>query len=306
MKKLNLLIILLLIISLITIYGCKKEAKTSDIIISVLDENGKPLQDVNITLDGKSGKSDSQGKITFSKLNPGSYNFKATKDEFEDYEDSITISEGEKKEIKVILNKKSEFEEVKYYSDISSYHVIAEYRDKDAKFSQKIELITEDFGKREYLKVTNLFTGELYSEIFIDEKTAKIRYEEKGQFYEMKREEVGDISDTFHSMVNELVTGVMKDYNDKIKIPQGSLEYSIKKVGTEKVNNYSTTKYDYTGETTYQNEKTKFLYEIWLINSGKYKNFPTKLNAIMSFQDGSMLSYTINIFELGEAKVPKS
>ncbi len=137
-------------------------------------------------------------------------------------------------------------------------------------------------------------------------KTAKIRYDEKGQFYEMKREEVRDISNTFHSMVNELVTGVIKDYNYRIKIPQGLLEYSIKKVGTEKVNNYSTTKYDYTGETTYQNDKTKFLYEIWLINSGKYKNFPTKLNAIMSFQDGSMLSYIINIFELGEAKVPKS
>lgn len=283
----------------------RKKQKTSDIIISVLDENGKPLQDVNITLDGKSGKSDSKGNITFSKLTPGSYNFKATKEGFEDYEDSITLSEGEKKEIKVTLNKKSELEEIKYYSDISSYHVIAEYRDKDAKFDQKIELITEDFGKREYLKVTNLFTGELYSEIFMDEKIAKIRYEEKGEFYEMKREEVGSISDSFHSMVNELVNGVMKDYNEKIKIPQGSLEYSIKKVGTDKVNNYSTTKYEYTGETTYKNEKTKFLYEIWLINSGKYKNFPTKLNAIMSFQDGSMVSYTINIFELGEAKVPK-
>lgn len=271
MKKFNLLIILLLIFSLISIYGCKKEAKTNDIIISVLDENGKPLQDVNITLDGKSGKSDSKGNITFSKLTPGSYNFKATKDDFEDYEDSITLSEGEKKEIKVTLNKKSEFEEIKYYSDISNYHVIAEYRDKDGKFSQKIELITEDFGKMEYLKVTNLFTGELYSEIFIDEKTTKIRYDEKGQFYEMKREEVRDISNTFHSKVYELVTKVLKDYNDKIKIPQGSLEYSIKKVGTEKVNNYSTTKYDYTGETTYQNDKTKFLYEIWLIVLGEAK-----------------------------------
>lgn len=306
MKKLNLLIILLLIIFLITIYGCKKEAKTSDIIISVLDENGKPLQDVNITLDGKSGKSDSQGKITFSKLNPGSYNLKATKEGFEDYEESVNVSEGEKKEIKVTLIKKSEFEEIKNYTDIPSFHLIAEYRGKDPENDQKIEIITEDYGKRQYLRATNLNTGKLYSEIFIDEDTAKIRYKEDGEFYEVKRELVGSIAESFYVMVNDLVNVVRENFNEKIKLPEGSIEVSIKKVLTEEVNNYSATEYQFSGETTYQNEKTKFLYRIWLINSGKYKNYPTKLIATMSFSDGSMLSYTINIFELGEAKVPKS
>ncbi|MCX8095786.1 MAG: carboxypeptidase-like regulatory domain-containing protein [Caldisericia bacterium] len=305
MKKINFLLILFLIIIFITFYGCKKETKTSDIIVTIQDIDGTSIQDANITFDGKSGKSDSQGKYTFSKIEKGSYNLKITKEGFEDFEETIDISQGEKREVKVVLNKKSEFEEIKNYSEIESFHVIAEYRGKEGKNDQKIELITENFGKKEYMKVVNLYTGKLYAEIFTDEKTAKIRYGEKEDFYEMKREEVGSLSESFHSMINELVDGIKEEFNEKIKIPQGSLEYSLKRVGTEKINNYQTIKYEYSGEANYQNEKTKFLYEIWAINSGKYKNYPTKINAIMSFQDGSMISYTINIFELGEAKVPK-
>ncbi|MDI6861513.1 MAG: carboxypeptidase-like regulatory domain-containing protein [Caldisericia bacterium] len=305
MKNFKILLILILVFSLITIYGCKKEVKTSEILVTVIDNEGKPVQDVNLSLDGKSGKTDSQGKYTFSNIDFGKYKIRATKEEFEDFEDEIEISSAEKKEIKIVLNKKSEFEEIKNYSDIESFHVIAEFRTKEATSDQRIELITENFGKREYMKVTNLNTGELYTEIYSDEKIAKIRYSEKGEFYEMPREQIGSISESFHSLVNEYAKGIKDAFNQRIKIPQGSLEYSVRKIGTEKVNNYMTTKYEFRDEVIYQNEKTKVLYEIWVINSGKYKNFPTKLNAIMTFQDGSMLSYTINIFELGEAKIPK-
>ncbi len=304
MKKLNFLIILILIFSLTIIYGCKKVEKKGDLTVYVYDNENKPIESANLNLDGKTGKTDSSGKYTFTKLDYGSYTLKISKEGFEDEEEDLTFSEGGKNEIKITLNKKEEFEEIKNYSDIDSFHIIAEYRDKKAKYDQKFEIISENYGKKEYLKSTNLNTGELYAEIFMDEKTAKIRYKEKGEFYEMKREEVGSIAESFYTMVNDLVNGVKEEFNKTIKFPDGSINLSVKKVGTEKVNNYSTMKYEYSGETTYQNEKTKFLYEIWVIDSGKYKNYPTKINAIMSFQDGSMISYTINIFELGEAKVP--
>ena len=305
MRILKILLILVLIFSFITIYGCKKEAKTSDIFVSVIDIDGKPIQDANILIDGMSGKSDSQGKCTFYKLSPGSFKVRVTKEGYEDYEDSIDISVGEKKEIKIVLNKKSEFEEIKAYSEIESFHIIAEFREKEDQSGQKVEIISEDFGKKEYIKVINLKTYELNAEIISDEKTAKIRYSEKGEFHEIPREQARTISQGFYVFVNEYANGVKEAFNYKIKLPEGSREHLIRKVGTEKVNNYMTTKYEFIDEVIFQNEKTRVFYEIWVINSGKYKNYPTKLNANMSFNDKSVLTFTINIFELGEAKIPK-
>lgn len=303
MKKLNFLIILILILSFVTIFGCKKVEKKADLTVYVYDSENNPLPSANLNLNGKVGLTDSSGKYTFTQLDYGSYTLKISKEEFEDKEESVDISQSGKNEIKVVLNKKEEISEIKNYSDIESFHLIAEYRTKEGKYDYKIEIISENFGKREYLKTVDLNTNKLYAEIFMDEKVAKVRYEEGGDFYELKREEVGSIAESFSSLVNDLVYSIKDEFEKSIKTPEGSLKVSIRKVGTETVNGYSTTKYVNEGETTYQNEKGKFMYEIWIINKGEYKNYPTKFNGIISVEDG-MYSFTINIFDLGKAKVP--
>jgi len=298
--------IFLALIALLCIYafGCGKKVVKNDINVTVLDGNSNPIKDVNLSLDGKSGKTDSEGKYTFTQIEDGTYVLKASKEGFEEKEEEILVSEGKRQEIKLILTKKSEFEEIKNYSEVESFHILAIYREKDSKYDQQFEVISEDYGKKEYVKSTNLNTGEVYAEIYMDEKVAKIKYGKEGNWIEMKREEIESIAESFSSMVNELVNNIKEDFNKSIKTPAGSINVSIKKVGTEKVNNYNTTKYVYEGESTYQNQKTKFMYEIWTINGGEYKNYPTKLNIIMTFDDSSQHSYTINIFELGQAKVP--
>lgn len=302
MKKLFFLT--LIIFLSIYFFGCGKRVIKNDINITVFDEKNNPLKGVNLSLDDKTGITDNNGKYTFSQVEEGSYILKVSKEGFEEKEESILITEGKKQEIKIVLIEKASFDEIKNYSDIKSFHIVLEYRTKEGKYDQKIEIISEDYGKKEYLKTTNLNTGKFQNEIYMDEKIAKIRYDEKGDFYEMKREEIGSIAGSFSSMVNELVNGVKEDFNTSIKTPEGSVNVSIKKVGTEKVNNYNATKYSYEGESTYQNQKTKFKNEIWIINSGEYKNYPTKINAMLVFEDESTESFTINIFELGEAKVP--
>ncbi|MGC8943490.1 MAG: carboxypeptidase-like regulatory domain-containing protein [Caldisericia bacterium] len=294
----------LIILLSIYFFGCGKKVIKNDINVTVLDGNSNPIKGVNLSLDGKSGTTDSNGKYIFVQIEEGAYTLKASKEGFEEKEENISVSEGKKQEIKIVLNEKTSFEEIKNYSDIESFHLIAEYRTKEAKYDQKFEIISENYGKKEYLKASDLNSGELHAEIFMDEKTAKIRYEEGGDFYELKREEVGSIAESFSSMVNELINGVKDEFNKSIKTPEGSLNVSIKKVGTEKVNDYPTTKYVYEGETTYQNQKTKFMYEIWTINGGDFKNYPTKLNGMIVFEDNSIQSFTINIFDLGKAKVP--
>jgi hypothetical protein len=301
MKKLNFLTLITIFI-LIFSFGCVKKVIKNDIYVTVLDSENKPLNDVNLTLDGKIGKTDKDGKYKFPQIEEGSYTLKAIKDGYEDSTENILVSEGKSQNIKIVLNKKATFEEIKSFSDISSFHLIGEYRTIDAKGDQKVEIISEDNGKREYLKVTDLYTNKLISEMYLDEKVGRIRYEENGNVMELKREELGSITESFKSMTSDLIEGLRGEFNERIKTPEGVVTYSIKKEKEENVNNYSTTKYVYEGETTYQNEKAKFRHEIWVINKGEYKNIVTKINGMLIVEDG-MYSYTINIFDYGKAKV---
>ncbi len=301
MKKLNFLTLITIFI-LIFSFGCGKKVIKNDIYVTVIDSENKPLSDVNLTLDGKIGKTDKDGKYKFPQIEEGSYTLKASKDGYEDSTENILVSEGKSQNIKIVLNKKATFEEIKIFSDISSFHLIGEYRTIDAKGDQKVEIISEDNGKREYLKVTDLYTNKLISEMYLDEKVGRIRYEENGNVMELKREELGSITESFKSMTSDLIEGLRGEFNERIKTPEGVITYSIKKEKEENVNNYSTTKYVYEGETTYQNEKAKFRHEIWVINKGEYKNMVTKINGMLIVEDG-MYSYTINIFDYGKAKV---
>jgi hypothetical protein len=264
MKKLNFLTLITIFI-LIFSFGCVKKVIKNDIYVTVLDSENKPLNDVNLTLDGKIGKTDKDGKYKFPQIEEGSYTLKAIKDGYEDSTENILVSEGKSQNIKIVLNKKATFEEIKSFSDISSFHLIGEYRTIDAKGDQKVEIISEDNGKREYLKVTDLYTNKLISEMYLDEKVGRIRYEENGNVMELKREELGSITESFKSMTSDLIEGLRGEFNERIKTPEGVVTYSIKKEKEENVNNYSTTKYVYEGETTYQNEKAKFRHEIWVI-----------------------------------------
>jgi len=302
MKKIIFLTLIITIFILSFSFGCGKKVIKNDIYVTVLDSENKPLSDVNLTLDSKSGKTDKDGKYKFPQIEEGSYTLKASKDGYEDSTENILVSEGKSQNIKIVLNKKATFEEIKSFSDISSFHLIGEYRTIDAKGDQKVEIISEDNGKREYLKVTDLYTNKLISEMYLDEKVGRIRYEENGNVTELKREELGSITESFKSMTSDLIEGLRGEFNERIKTPEGVVTYSIKKEKEENVNNYSTTKYVYEGETTYQNEKAKFKHEIWVINKGEYKNMVTKINGMIILEEG-MYSYTINIFDYGKAKV---
>ncbi|MGQ9844966.1 MAG: hypothetical protein ACUVQN_01980, partial [Caldisericia bacterium] len=100
------------------------------------------------------------------------------------------------------------------------------------------------------------------------------------------------------------VDNLTKDFNENIKTPEGSILYSINKIGYESINNYSTIKYLMKGKTKFENEQFEMESSIWIINSGEYKNYPTKFIYILHLKDGDTI-YTINILEYGKAKVPE-
>lgn len=303
MKKIILLTLILTFFLSVSLLACGKKVIKNDINVFVSDSKNNPLPNVNLTLDGRTGKTDSNGNYTFKQVEEGMYILKASKDGYEEGSDNILVSEGKTQHIKIVLKEKVAFEEIKNYSDLKSFKIIIEYKDISSNINQKIEIIREDFGNKEYMKVVDLKTGKTQTEMVMDENKAKIRYEEK-EWYELPRSEVGNLTETFSSLAKEVVDNITNYFNENIKTPGGSISYSINKIGYESINNYSTTKYLMIGKTKIENEQFETESSIWIINSGEYKNYPTKFTYILHLKDGET-TYTINILEYGKAKVPE-
>lgn len=303
MKKIILLVLISILFLSVSLLACGKKVIKNDINVFVSDSKNNPLIDVDLTLDGKIGKTDSNGNYTFKQVEEGTYTLKASKDGYEEKSDNILVSEGKTQHIKIVLKEKVAFEEVKNYSELKSFKMVIEYKEPTSNINQKIEIIREDFGNKEYMKVVDLKTSKTQTEMVMDENKAKIRYEEK-EWFELPRSEVGNLTEAFSSFAKEAVDNLTKDFNENIKTPEGSISYSINKIGSESINNYSTIKYLMKGKTKFENEQFEMESSIWIINSGEYKNYPTKFIYILHLKDGDTI-YTINILEYGEAKVPE-
>lgn len=303
MKKIILFTLISILFLSVSLFACGKKVIKNDINVFVSDSKNNPLNDVNLTLDGKTGKTDNNGNYTFKQVEEGTYTLKASKDGYEEGSENILVSEGKTQLIKIVLKEKVVFEEVKNYSELKSFKMVIEYKEPTSNINQKIEIIREDFGKKEYMKVVDLKTGKTQTEMVMDENKAKIRYEEK-EWFELPRSEVGSLTESFSSFAKDLVDNATKDFNENIKTPEGSFSYSIDKIGSESINNYSTTKYLMKGKTKVENEQFELEAYIWVINSGEYKNYPTKINYTLHLKDKDMV-YTINILEYGKAKVPE-
>jgi len=301
MKKLILMTIIFLFS--FSILSCGKKVIKNDINVTVFDSKNSPLKDVNLSLDGKTGKTDENGKFTFSQVEEGTYTLIASKDGFSDSSENILISEGKKQEIKITLKEKIAFEEIKDFSDIDSFEMIIEYKTQDDSEKQKIEIIRENYGKKEYLKVIDLKTEKITTELLIDGDKAKIRYEEE-EWHELPKEQVESISESFWSLAKDIVDNVREDFNYSFKTPEGEISYSVDKIGDENVNDYITTKYVIKGKTIEMNNgEIQLEYQIWIINKGDYKNYPSRVIFNYNAKE-SELMYTINIYKYGEAKVP--
>lgn len=303
MKKIILLVLISILFLSVSLLACGKKVIKNDINVFVSDSKNNPLIDVDLTLDGKIGKTDSNGNYTFKQVEEGTYTLKASKDGYEEKSDNILVSEGKTQHIKIVLKEKVAFEEVKNYSELKSFKMVIEYKEPTSNINQKIEIIREDFGNKEYMKVVDLKTSKTQTEMVMDENKAKIRYEEK-EWFELPRSEVQKLTEAFSSFAKEAVDNLTKDFNENIKTPEGSISYSINKIGSESINNYSTIKYLMKGKTKFENEQFEMESSIWIINSGEYKNYPTKFIYILHLKDGDTI-YTINILEYGEAKVPE-
>lgn len=269
-------VLIVTVLCLFIAVGCKggSASKTSNLTVTVVDQSKNAIGGAKVEVDSKSGTTDSSGKIVFKSLEEGSYSVDVSKDGYESVSSSVSLSAGKDESIEITLSKKSEVEttELKEFSSLKSYAFTFVTKDKEGKMSTIKEEIN-DFGKREHLIVINE-EGEVEMEYFLVDDKAKLKTGDT--WTEFSGKDAQSMGGIFTSLAESFSESARGWYNEAVKYPGGIATF--KRIGTESVNGYSTTKYEYTLTGTATGaDYEKIVVEYWVINSGPYKDYTTKL-----------------------------
>lgn len=302
MKKFLIFLTIFTIFTSIFLFGCGKKVSKASIELTIYDSNNNPIENVTVEVDGNIKMSDKNGKATFLDLDEGSYTINIQKEGFEEVTEEVNLSKGEKRELNIVLKEKSvEFVELKKYDEIRDFKIVAEYRSSKITGGQKVEIIKENYGKREYMKITDLNTGEVLGEAYLDEEKAKIKSGEN--WLEMPREQVGSITESFTSFIDDFTSNVYETYNLAMSFKEGSLKYKTEKLGEEIINGYPSLGFKIYFKFEGEKETQEVTYTVWVIKSGEFKNYPTRLIGKIVTNEGE-INYLMDITEFNEAKVP--
>lgn len=297
-------LLVVVVLSLLMLAGCSGGAnskKTSNLTVTVLDNENKPISGATIGLDGKTGSTDSNGKYTFKSLEEGSFTVNVSKEGYEDNSDSIDVTAGKDAALTITLSKKTseQVSELKELSSIKSYAFTFVTKDEEGKTSTIKEELN-DFGKREHLIVINE-NGEVETEYFLVNDKAKMKSGD--EWMEFTGEQATNMGGMFSSLAESFSNNAISWYNEAVRVPGGSVTF--KRFGNETVNGYPTTKYEYTitGEKYLGGDYEKVVVNYWVINSGNYKDYTTRL--IFEYtptknSTGNYQSIEFNFTRLGE------
>ncbi len=304
MKKITVLL-LAIALSMFVFAGCggggshspapQPKPKTGSVTITVKDADGNALSGVSVSMGALSGTTDGSGKYTFKDAKPGNYTLKVSKDGYEDAEKDIVLKEGDSLSVTLVMKKKAVPEEMKDYSKVKSYKLVMEMTSGNNK-SGKFILIRDDSGKKQHLIVYNP-DGEKEAEIYVVGDKAKIF--SGGKWMEVPASQIGMLSDQYLGFASSLIKELRKNYNEYIKTPVGSISYGIKRIGEESVNGYSCTKYRFKGKENTSSGSTSGTADIWIINSGPYKGYATRI-VMTSDTNGKTETWTINFTDFGK------
>lgn len=276
MKKI--LVAIVLVSFMFVVVGCKgggtTTSKTSNLTIKVVDTENKALSSVSLDLNGTKGTTDSSGSYVFKNLNAGSYTVEAILEGYESNSGSVEITEGKDASLTITLSKKETVEELQEFSNLKSYEFTFVMKQKNGK-TETIKSEINDYGKREHMIITNE-EGEVETEYYLVNDKAKMRSGSE-EWLEFTGEQAESMSGMFSSLAQSFVDSAQGWYNTSIKTPQADV--SFVKLGTETVNGYSTTKYQYTvkGSALGTTDYDKVTVTYWVINKGDYKNYTTRL-----------------------------
>lgn len=298
MKK---FLLFVLLVSFVLFLGCgggTTAKKSPNITVeAVSSDDASPLSGVMVELDGTKGTTDSGGKFVFKNITVGNYTVNASKEDYEDVSQSITVSEGEDQTVTLSLSKKTAVSELKDISTVKSYVMIFKNTLKNGKTSS-LQFEIDDFGKKQHFVSINE-DGKIDSEIYIVDDKAKLGSGD--EWTELPVEQVKGMASGFSIFANTFMANIGKYYNEVVKTPSGT--YEFKNLGTETVNGYSANKVRYVISENVSTSTAKVTFTGWVINNGQYKDYTTKILANYEYSKADQTdidSIEVNITRIGE------
>lgn len=302
MKKIIILAVVIMLIGGL-LAGCGKgtnpappKPKTSNVTVTVNDEDGNAISSVELTMGDYSGKTGDDGKYVFNDVKAGNYTIKATKEGYEDGSEDIAVTAGEDKTVTITLKKVKQAEKLKDYSTLKSYKAVMEMKSEDSSENSKFVVMQDNYGKSQHL--IGYENGKKQFELYVVGDKAKIF--SNGTWLEVPAGQIGAFTASYANLFKNMIDQIETDYNGWVKSPNGNASYRIRKIGTETVNGYSTTKYHFSGEETTENEKTVGTADIWIINRGPYKDYMTRMIVTSTSSTGEKDTLTINATDFGK------
>ena len=305
MKKTLVLILAILLLALSFSYGCgPKKPETGKIKGTVMDSEGNPVAEATVTLEGGEGEENTD--ITLDdgnfliEVSPGTYTLKIEKEGFETVKKDVEIKAGETVEISLTIKKKEEKPVFKSPTDLKSYHIIIYAGPKKEEAKKVFELWKDDNGDK--IRVVALQDEENPTEVI-----------KVGDDYAMK---VGDAWSKNQPGLKGFFNNLLNNFEQNLKASKDTLrdfenyttendsllplEYKIEKLGNKMVNGYKSTGYRIIMILKKGNELKEPVFdtEIWAISTGKYKDYITKQDILLTTQDGSFY-YRYDFFDIG-------
>jgi len=271
--------------------GGETQPKTSAVTVSVFNEGGNALSGVSLTMGDYSGKTEDNGKYVFNDVESASYTIQASKDGHEDESEDIVVSEGENKTVSLTLKEvEEEAEELKNYSTEKSYRAVMEGQSSSEGIN-KIIIEHDNYGSSQHLTIYD--EDEKEFEMYIVDDKAKMLMD--GNWVDVPFEQVQVMSTGYLNLFEGMTSGAAESYN--IAITNPNFSYGVERIGRETVNGYSTTKYHMFSKITSEEETGTS--DIWIINSGPYKEHATRMVITMK-SSGEEETMTINITDFGK------
>ena len=306
MKKILLLILAISLLILPFSYGCgPKKPETGKIKGIVMDSEENPVAEATVTLEG--GEREENTDITLDdgnfliEVSPGTYTLKIEKEGFETVKKDVEIKAGETVEISLTIKKKEEKPVFKSPTDLKSYHIIIYAGPKKEEAKKVFELWKDDNGDK--TRVVAFQDEENPTEVI-----------KVGDDYAMK---VGDAWSKNQPGLKGFFNNLLNNFEQNLKASKDSLrdfenyttendpllplEYKIEKLGNKMVNGYKSTGYRIIMILKKGNELKEPVFdtEIWTISTGKYKDYITKQDILLTTQDGSFY-YRYDFFDIGK------
>ncbi len=303
MEKKSVVIILALFLLLMVFSGCgggqgshgaQNNPATAQLTVIVQDESGNPVEGLKVSIGDKSLFTDSSGKAIFNALNPGDYTITVEKDGYSSESPDVSLKGGDKKEITISIEKEEAASSIKDITNLKSYKLVFEIKNSDRENS-KIVIYQDDFGKKQHIIVMGN-NGKPELEIYIVGDKAKAKTDDE-KWMEIPSSTVSALASSTLGFAENLLKDTITSYNVAVK--SGKAEYVVKKLGTETVNGYPTTKYHVVIADQVNGETGSIEGYIWVINSGPYKDYAARMD--IRFKSGTEEEgFVVNLTDIGK------